>query len=82
MSNDLTELTATELDAVSGGSHTDVVTVNLGNIVPQVNLNYQSAAVLGNGNITQSNSGSNSISDSTFNSGGNSGFSFGSFSLN
>jgi len=75
----MTELTDTELDAVSGGN--DLVALNFGNIVTQVNLAEQNAAVVGNGSITQNltSTGSNSISGNL--SSTTSGFSFGGFTL-
>ena len=64
MSNDLTELTNTELDAVSGGKHHPGL-ISLGNIVTQVNVNDQSAAIVAlsnTGSITQQSPQSNSSS--------------------
>jgi hypothetical protein len=61
MSNDLTELTGTELDAVSGGKHHPGL-ISLGNIVTQVNVSDQAAAIVAlsnTGNITQQNPQSN-----------------------
>ena len=52
MSNDLIELTDTELDTVSGGKHHPGL-ISLGNIVTQVNVNDQSAAI-----VALSNTGS------------------------
>ena len=80
MSNDLIELTNTELDAVSGGKHS-LVALNFGNI--QVNNAEQSAAVVSMGNwgastgtITQSIG-----SQSNSSSGGPSFGNFGNFSF-
>jgi bacteriocin-like protein len=64
MSNDLTELTDTELDAVSGGKHHPGL-ISLGNIVTQVNVSEQSAAIVAlanTGSITQTNPQTNTSS--------------------
>jgi hypothetical protein len=52
MSNDLTELTATELDAVSGGK--DTFAVNMAPILTQVNTASNTAAVVNLGGGTTS----------------------------
>ena len=61
MSNDLVELTNTELDAVSGGK-TNALAMNFGNAVTQVNQAQNSGAAMGSGNVTQNltNTGNNS----------------------
>ena len=48
MSNDLIELTATELDAVSGGKH-GLFALNFGNITTQVNYADVTGAVVNMG---------------------------------
>ena len=80
MSNHLTELTDTELDAVSGGN--DLLAMNFGNIVTQVNYASNTGAVVGSGNLTQNltNTGNNSITASPISS-SNVGFTFGDFTL-
>jgi hypothetical protein len=82
MSNALTELTATELDAVSGGK-TNSVSMNFGNFLPQSNQAQNSGASMGNGNVTNNltNNNNNSIDNSTFNSTNSGSFSFGNFTF-
>jgi hypothetical protein len=81
MSNDLVELTNTELDAVSGGKK-NTLAMNFGNIVTQVNIAENTGVVMGSGSLTQNltSTGNNSISGSPITS-TNSGFSFGNFTL-
>jgi bacteriocin-like protein len=82
MSNDLTELNDTELDAVSGGK--DLVAMNFGNIVTQVNFAEVSGAVVNMGGagsmaaLSQSVTQTGTIGNTTSTT---SGFSFGSFQL-
>jgi hypothetical protein len=82
MSNDLVELTNTELDAVSGGK-TNALAMNFGNAVTQVNQAQNSGAAMGSGNVTQNltNTGNNSISNSPFTSTNSGTFSFGNFNF-
>jgi hypothetical protein len=83
MSNNLTELTATELDAVSGGK-TNSVSMNFGNFFPQSNDVQNSGAVMGSGTLTQTvnNNNNNNITGNTISS-DNSGstFNFGGFTF-
>jgi hypothetical protein len=65
MSNDLIELTNTELDAVSGGKH-GLLALNFGNILTNVNTAENSAAI-----VNMGNSGNNTISQSITQSGSN-----------
>lgn len=83
MSNDLIELTDTDLDAVSGGKHS-LLALNFGNIVTQVNEAELTSAIVNMGNsgassnsVTQTASGSNSIGSISGPSFGN----FGNFSF-
>jgi hypothetical protein len=64
MSNDLIELTTTELDAVSGGKHhpSELLAMSFAPIIIQTNVNDQTAAVVGSGNVTQSNGNNNTVS--------------------
>jgi hypothetical protein len=82
MSNALTELTATELDAVAGGK-TNALAMNFGNILTQVNQAQNSGAAMGSGNVTQNltNNNNNNISDSPLNSTNSGTFSFGNFNF-
>jgi hypothetical protein len=68
MSNNLTELTATELDAVSGGK-TNSVSMNFGNAVTQTNDVQQEAAIMGSGTVTQTlnNNNNNYVTGNTMN---------------
>jgi hypothetical protein len=69
MSNDLIELTTTELDAVSAGKHHPSELLSIGPFAPiitQVNVNDQTAAVVGSGSVTQSNGNNNTISGNMF----------------
>jgi hypothetical protein len=70
MSNDLIELTDTELDAVSGGI--TPFKLEFGNIVTQVNVNPQIAEVAnigvvgGNTNINQTSNNMNYVGSQSF----------------
>jgi bacteriocin-like protein len=80
MRNDLTELTDTELDAVSGGRN-NLVAMNFGQIITQVNLAEQTAAVVGSGSLTQNltQTGNNTIGTASSTTTGP--FTFGNFSF-
>ena len=67
MSNDLVELTNTELDAVSGGKQ-NLLAINFGNIVTQVNI-AENIGVVVNGNLTQTlnNNNNNNVTGNTMN---------------
>ena len=82
MSSDLVELTNTELDAVSGGKQ-NLLAINFGNIITQVNIAENIGVVVGSGNLTQNltNTGNNSISNSPFTSTNSGTFSFGNFNF-
>jgi hypothetical protein len=85
MSNDLTQLTDTELDAVSGGKHhSGIVALSFGNIVTQANVIEESAAIVNMGGATGANTitqGGNSQSNTSSVTGGNPVFGSFSFSL-
>ena len=82
MSNDLVELTNTELDAVSGGK-TNSLAMNFGNAVTQDNQAQNSGAAMVNGNVTQTltNNNNNSISGSPLTSTNSGSFSVGNFNF-
>ena len=67
MSNDLVELTNTELDAVSGGKQ-NLLAINFGNIVTQVKI-AENIGVVVNGNLTQTlnNNNNNNVTGNTMN---------------
>jgi len=78
MSNDLIELTDTELDTVSGGKHHPGL-ISLGNIVTQVNVNDQSAAIVALSNTGSINQTAPQTNTSTTNGGPSFMGTFGSF---
>ena len=82
MSSDLVELTNTELDAVSGGKQ-NLLAMNFGNIVTQVNIAENIGVVVGSGTLTQTlnNNNNNNVTGNTMNPTNTGTFSFGNFNF-
>ena len=81
MSNDLVELTNTELDAVSGGKQ-NLLAINFGNIVTQVKI-AENIGVVVNGNLTQTlnNNNNNNVTGNTMNPTNTGAIDFGGFTF-